>query len=67
MPFLFRKDRSAEERLAADAREQLRTHGIDAPLRSQLKAQRLGQEGRHEEARRWALVSDRLRTMIAEG
>lgn len=63
---MFGKKQISERELMARASEQLREHGVNAPLRSAVAAERSQREGRHEEALRWRAISERLRLLMAE-
>lgn len=63
---MFRSKILSERELLARAGEQLRDHGLDAPLRSALKADRCQREGRLDEAQRWRAISSKVRTLLAE-
>ena len=66
MPLLFRSKRLSEQELVAHAGQQLRHHGVNAPLRSEMKAARFREEGKLEEARRWQAIAAKLRVLMAE-
>jgi hypothetical protein len=65
LPLLFPKKRLSERELTVRAGEQLREHGVNAPARCAVTADRCLQQGRIEEANRWRAVSERLREMLA--
>jgi hypothetical protein len=67
LPLLFRSKRLSEQEVVAHAGEQLRHHGVNAPLRSEMKAARYREEGRLDEARRWQAIAAKLRVLLAEG
>jgi hypothetical protein len=66
LPLLFRSKRLSEQELVAHAGQQLRHHGVNAPLRSEMKAARFREEGKLEEARRWQAIAAKLRVLMAE-
>lgn len=63
---MFRRKKLSERELVERAGDELRRHGLNAPLHSAMRADRCEKEGRLDEAQTWRAVSGKLRTLLAE-